>query len=243
MTKLEFLDKLASALKKNGIRDADEILGEYEEHFAFKLADGFTEAEIAEKLGDPAELASQFEAEKPGRTGGGRRFVTALGLVFADIFAALCFVLLWAFEAILAAATAAVGALSVCLLGGLNIHSWIPPVPRGCGVLFGLSFAALAVLAAVGCVYVAAYLCQLLRAYVRFHRNALAAASGKPVLPPVQTNPRLPAKTRRTLRQLALGALAAFAVLVVLAMIVSAVTARALPFWHAWGWFGYTGWN
>ena len=57
--KSEFLLQLKNELKNN-ISDTDDILSEYEQHFAFKCADGFSEEEIAAKLGDPAELASQF---------------------------------------------------------------------------------------------------------------------------------------------------------------------------------------
>jgi uncharacterized membrane protein len=243
MTKNEFLSKLENALKKNGIGDVDDILGEYEEHFAFKLADGYTEEEIAAKLGKPAELAAQFENDGSGEKRGGRKLVTVIGLVFADLFAAICFALLWAFEAAMAAAAAATGTLSVCLLLGLNIHSWIPAMPYWCGAIFGLCLAALTVLAAVGCIYVAAYLRQLMRSFARFQHNSMAAASGRPVLPPIPTNPQLPAKMRRTLRQFALVSLAAFAICFVLGMLVSMLSAHALSFWHAWGWFGYTGLN
>ena len=61
MTRTEFLSKLADELRKNRIADADDILSEYEQHFAFKMADGITEEEIAARHGDPAELALQFE--------------------------------------------------------------------------------------------------------------------------------------------------------------------------------------
>jgi len=241
MTKNEFLSKLENELKKNGIGDVDDILGEYEEHFAFKLADGYTEEEIAAKLGKPAELAAQFENDGSGEKRGGRKLVTVIGLVFADLFAAICFALLWAFEAAMAAAAAATGTLSVCLLLGLNIHSWIPAMPYWCGAIFGLCFVALTFLAIVGCIYVAAYLRQLMRSFARFNHNSMAAASGRPVLPPVPTNPQLPAKMRRTLRQFALVSLAAFAICFVLGMLVSMLSAHALSFWHAWGWFGYKG--
>lgn len=57
MKKNEFMTKLADELKKRGVEDADDVAAEYEQHFAFKLADGYSEEEIAAKLGDPAALA------------------------------------------------------------------------------------------------------------------------------------------------------------------------------------------
>lgn len=61
MTKLEFMSKLASELHKRNIADAADVLEEYEQHFASKLADGYSEEEIAARLGSPADLAAQFE--------------------------------------------------------------------------------------------------------------------------------------------------------------------------------------
>lgn len=57
-----------------------------------KLADGYTEEEIAAKLGDPAALAAQFApTETASRPGSGRRVLTGIGLGFADLFAGLFF--------------------------------------------------------------------------------------------------------------------------------------------------------
>ncbi|MDO5002599.1 MAG: DUF1700 domain-containing protein, partial [Eubacteriales bacterium] len=53
-----FMTKLADELKKRGVEDADDVAAEYEQHFAFKLADGYSEEEIASELGDPAALAA-----------------------------------------------------------------------------------------------------------------------------------------------------------------------------------------
>ena len=55
MTKNEFMTRLASELRKRNVADAADIAEEYEQHFAFKLADGYSEEEIAAKLGSPEE--------------------------------------------------------------------------------------------------------------------------------------------------------------------------------------------
>ena len=41
MTKHEFLSQLEAELKKRKVADAADVVEEYEEHFAFKLADGY----------------------------------------------------------------------------------------------------------------------------------------------------------------------------------------------------------
>ncbi len=241
MRKNDFLTKLGDELSKNKVIDADEIISEYEQHFAFKMADGFSEEEIAVKLGDPILLASQFESGIVAPKSGGKRITTVIGLCFIDFFAGLFFALLMAWGVIMAVFSLACGVVAVCLFGGLNIYSLIPPIPYWCGTVFGLSMAALAVLTAAGCVYFAAFVRQLMRSFGRFHHNAMAAAFGNTVLPSYAIHPQLAPKTNRRIRSIALVSLALFAAFFVLGIILSIISSGALGFWHAWGWFGYQG--
>lgn len=239
MKRDEFLSKLKNELKKNNIID-DDIISEYEQHFAFKMADGFSEEEIAAKLGDPAVLAAQFENTNEDKKYGGKKTIAVIGLSFADFFTGIFFSLLIAWEAVMAVFSLANVVLAMCLFTGISPWSFIPPMPYWCGLVFGLSIVALAVLTAVGCIYFAAYIRQLMRSYGRFHHNIIAAASGNAVLPALAIHPKLPAKTNRRIRSVALFSLAVFAVCFVLGMIVSMISSGALEFWHAWGWFGYS---
>lgn len=241
MTKHEFLTQLREELSKNAVADAPEIIGEYEQHFAFKLADGFSEEEIAAKLGSPAVLASQFESGASSPQHGGKKAIAIIGLCFADLFTGMFFALLAAWGIIMAAFSLACVAVATCLLGGLNVHALIPPMPYLCAAIFGVSTAALAILTAVGCVYFAAFVRQLMRAYGRFHHNTVAAAFGGAVLPALAIHPQLAAKTNRRMRSAALFAFAVFAACFVLGILVATLSAGAFEFWHTWGWFGYTG--
>ena len=56
MNKTEFINTLTSILKERKIKDIDEIVAEYEQHFLIKMADGYSEEEIAARLGDPKAL-------------------------------------------------------------------------------------------------------------------------------------------------------------------------------------------
>lgn len=238
MTKHEFMTRLASELKKRNVADAGEIMEEYEEHFAFKLADGYAEEEIAAKLGDPTALAAQFGETNPsGEKNGNKPFVLA-GLCIADLFAGLFFLLLAAWELVMGAAAISFGGVGVCLLGSLNVYGLIPPMPYWCGAILALSFGALAVLLVVGCIYYGAFLRQLVRSFGRFQHNALAGASGQATLPSLGINPQFAPKTKRRLRSVALISLALFAACFVLSYVVCALSAGSLEFWHAWGWFG-----
>lgn len=91
MTKSEFLGLLRSELTQNKISDADDVLDEYEQHFAFKLADGFSEEEIAARLGDPVRLARQFGFERENEDHEAGKVMTVIGLGFADLAAGLFF--------------------------------------------------------------------------------------------------------------------------------------------------------
>jgi len=243
MTKNEFLSKLADELKKNKIADTEEIISEYEQHFAFKMADGFSEEEIAAKLGNPAALASQFESVSEDKKYGSRKIVTMIGLCITDFFTGVFFVLLMAWEIIMAAFSVCNAVIAACLFGGFSPWSLIPPMPYWCAVVFGLSLAALAVLSAAGCIYFAAFIRQLMRSYGRFRQNTIASASGGAVLPSLAIHPQFPVKTNRRIRSVALFSLALFAACFVLGMIISMISAEALEFWHAWGWFGYSAIN
>lgn len=237
MTKNEFMMRLTKELHKRNVADAADVTEEYEQHFAFKLADGYSEEEIAAKLGDPGALAAQFgETDEPKQKSGSKPLV-AVGLCFADLFAGLFFALLAAWEIVMAVASLSFATLTVCLLGGLNIYNLIPSMPYWCGAILALSFAPLAVLIAVGCFYYAAFLRQLVRSFGRFQHNALAGASGGATLPALAINPQFSAKTKRRLRSVALVSLALFVACFMLSYIVCSLSAGALEFWHTWGWF------
>lgn len=235
MTKNEFMTLLASELHRNKVADTADVLEEYEQHFAFKLADGYSEEEIAVRLGDPVALAAQFgDAPKQRR---GSKPLTVVGLCFADLFAGLFFLLMAAWELVMAAAGLSFAGVSVCLLGGLNPNGLIPAMPYWCGAILALSFLVLSVLSVVGCGYYGAFLRQLIRSFGRFQHNTLAAASGNAVLPALAINPQFSAKTKRRLRSAALVSLALFAACFVLSFAVCALSAGSFQFWHAWGWF------
>ena len=237
MKRTEFLTRLTDELAKRHVSDAEEITAEYAQHFDMKLADGYSEEEIAAKLGDPTALAAQFgETEAPKQKGGNKPLVVA-GLCFADVFAGLFFLLLAAWGLVMAAAALAFAVAAVCLIGGVDLFALLPTMPYWCGVILALALAALTVLLAVGCVYYGAFLRQLIRSFGRFQHNALAAASGEAALPPLAIHPRLSGKAKRRLRTTALVSLALFAACFMLAYIACALSAGSLEFWHVWGWF------
>ncbi len=237
MTKSEFLLQLKNELKKNNISDTDDILSEYEQHFAFKFADGFSEEEIAAKLGDPSELALQFIPNASQKKYGGRKIVTIIGMIFANLFVGAFFLILFIFAAVMGVVTIAAAIIGICLFGGYNIYNLIPGMPYFCALIYAVSFLALAILSAVACLYFVVFTRQLMRSYKRFHINVIAGSAGKATLPSLPVYPQLPAKFKRRMRMLALSSLTVFAVSLVVGYIISAIIAGNLEFWHVWGWF------
>ena len=94
-------------------------------------------------------------------------------------------------------------------------------------------------LTAVGSVCYWALIKQLVKSFGRFQHNAIAAATGNPILPSLPFHIRFTPKANRRLRGLALIALLAFAVCFILGLIVCVLSAGSIEFWHIWGWFGY----
>lgn len=236
MTKTEFINTLTNTLKERKIQDIDEIVAEYEQHFSIKMADGYSEEEIAARLGDPRALGEQFDSEI-NETRTGNKVLVVIGLAFVDIIMTLLSVLLFTWVIVMGVAAAAFAVVGVCLMVNLNVSNLLPNMPYSIGLVFAAMLFALAVLTAVGTVYFGLYARQLLRSYFRWHRNTLAAASGEALLPNIPAHPQISAAKNRSMRRIALIALTVFVITFQAGYIVAALTAGALEFWHVWGWF------
>ncbi len=238
MKRDEFIKLLKNALKEREISDYSEIAEEYEQHFAFKLRDGYSEEEIAAKLGAPQIIAQQYDKsdmqEKPKC-----KWLTLIGLSIIDFFAFVFYVVLISFGVCVAAFTGCMALGSVCLIGNVNIYHIIPRMPYHVAVIFGITLIALAVITAVCFVYYVALLKQLFRSYKRFHRNTVASAKDEAVLPQIPATPQLSPKMHRILRKILTVSFLTFVFLFTASFAVAVVTAGGFEFWHAWKWFGY----
>lgn len=144
--------------------------------------DGYSEEEIAAKLGDPAKLAAQFGAESAPTGKGGKKAAVVTGFVFLDIVTVLGFIALAAFALVLAAAAIGFAAVGVSLVTKASLYGVIPAMPYGSAVILGIASLALAVLTGIGCAWYTAFVRQSVRAFCRFQSNAIADAEGKAVL-------------------------------------------------------------
>ncbi|HPY36564.1 MAG TPA: DUF1700 domain-containing protein [Clostridia bacterium] len=226
MTECEFMAILSAELNKLKIADAADILSEYKQHFAFKLADGLSEEEIAQKLGDPLALAAQFGAgaESVQSEKGWSKLKAPVGF---KIFAALSLVVLAAVCIVFCAAALAFLSISICLFGQLNIAGLLPPMPFYSAVLFAAASLALSALSGTALVYCFALMRGLLR-----YLTSSSKASDEPA--PFS-------KTQLKLRAVMRSLLIIFAAFLFLGIFVSILGSGEPEFWHAWGWFGYGG--
>lgn len=93
MTRAAFLARLRQGLRGLPQQVQDEAVADYDAHFEHGLADGRTEEEVADALGDPARLARELRAEihlknweeTPTPSGAAAAVFAVLGLGAVDI--------------------------------------------------------------------------------------------------------------------------------------------------------------
>lgn len=240
MTKSEFLEKLSAQLRRRNIADAEDIIEEYRQHFAFKLSEGHTEEEIAAKLGEPEAIAAQYDAVVP-RGKGGIRAVALMGLGMADFGFGLLCLLLYSFGLVIGCFALSSGLLALGLifdLGRLE-HFTMPEMPYHCALVFGLAFAALTWLAAVGTAAFFRFISRLIRSFRRFHRRVLLSSPDKSGKDSQSAGLDYPAKPRIKRRRSCIFAAVIFSLCLTAGFILCVVSSGHIEFWHAWGWFGY----
>lgn len=236
MNKKQYLDALGRELSQNGVEDIGDVLADYEAHFTRKALDGYTEEEIAHRLGNPREIAADFlpDAATPGKADAAKRpGVTRAGLILADLCALPFFLTLYVWAVAMLAASAAVFALGVYLALGIDAVAVIPVLPVAGGILLGASIAALSVLLFGGSVWFLLLSGQMTRAYLRWHGNRWFGRHGLnlPVMP------QATGKKRRFIRNTVLVSLIGCIMLFAAAFIVMSVQAGTPGFWHYWHWF------
>lgn len=239
MNQKTFLSDLEKNLSERNIDDITGIVEEYEEHFKFKLADGYNEDEIAARLGLPQEIAAQYKPSGTGQPVGnsGMKALVAAGLSLLFIIALSVIILFFGWVIVLGALAVASTTLGVLLIGGFDLVGLIPFMPGFGAVVMGVCLLGLALLSGIGAIYCLRYAVQWLKAYFHWNRRCLARAAGRPVAPSIAAVPQFTPRSRRLLRLLTGLSLAVFGVSFILGYIVLALSAGALEFWHVWGWF------
>ncbi|MCI5726909.1 MAG: DUF1700 domain-containing protein [Clostridium sp.] len=155
MTKTEFFNIIRNGLKDFPENEVNDILYDYEEHFASGLNDGKTVEEIIEELGNPYDIVEQYKStnsysidQKSKSTSSLTNTtiiililvgiicfpaITGLGGIIIGIIATLCFVPLgFTFAGI----GILLGDLGVSVLGIVNLPDFITDFPTSSVILF-----------------------------------------------------------------------------------------------------------
>lgn len=236
MTKQEYLSQLKNELKRNGVADAEDIVSEYEQHFLFKLADGFAEEEIAAELASPESIALQFAGIRAeGKPKKGKKGFLILWLTLIGMFEVMLYSAFLFFTVSLFCGSLVPTALGVELIAGLNFMNILPPMPYSGAIVSGIMLIALGVMLFLFAYYCYAFLRQMVRASLRWRKNLV----GDEALPLLPLSPQFSPKTRRGLRSVMLWAVLVFGITFIAGFAILSLYSHSLGFWHALGWFGY----
>jgi uncharacterized membrane protein len=236
MTKQDYLNELRAELNKNAVADAEDIVSEFEQHFLFKLADGFTEEAIASKLGAPAQIAAQFAGIPGGKKHrSGKKAFLVIWLTFIGVFELMLYAAFLSFTVALFCGSLVPAALGAELIAGVNLMNILPPMPYFAALVLGVMLLALAVMLFLFALYCFAYLRQMVRASLRWRKNLM----GGEALPLLPMSPQFSPKTRRAIRSTLLWAVLVFGITLMAGFAILSLYTHAFGFWHALGWFEY----
>lgn len=238
MNRKEYMGQLTNELRMRHVPDIEDILAEYEQHFDFKLAEGCSEEEIANRLAKPAAIAEEFladHADSPSSQQSSKVLVRT-GLVLADVLAVTLYVLLWSWILVIGTFALAATVLGIYLLGNLNIAGLIPVMPYAGAVLFGISCLGLGVLSGVGTIYSYLYVVQWSKVYVSWHKHKWSEGRHSSD----QTrHPNISNELQRRLRNISIISLLVFGLALLISMFYMFAYTGFKPFWHELGWFQY----
>ena len=231
--------ELEKHLKERNVSDFADILIDYEQHFLFKLADGYTEDEISAKLGHPLDLAAQYTAadqqKRKGRTG--IRIAAALGLFFLNIITGSAIIAFLAWVIALGVSTIGFLATGIALLADFNPAEILPYMPRTGAVIMSIVFLALTTLAAMAAIYCWRFVIQITKANWHWNGRCMAMAGNQPVKPSIAATPQFTPSARRIMRRITSTALVVFAISFIAGYIILTLRAGSWEFWHVWSWF------
>ncbi len=190
MRREQFITELKKGLGRASESEKREILADYEEHFRMAAADGRTEEQTAQALGNPRVIGRSYRIDamlEESREGGAAGARAVIRAVFASLGLTLVnaiFVLgpfvglagamlgLWAAAVSLPLAGLAAAVSPVALLVAPRFVSLggVSPVFL---VFAGIGVAALGVLAVIGMAQLSRLFIRMVAAYVRFNARMI----------------------------------------------------------------------
>ncbi len=233
MTKNEFLDELRKELKINNITEIDDIISDYEEHFAFKLEEGRTEEEVVKKLQSPKNIAKEYLSVNKEPINKYEKGIKRLNIILLSIPAILVYAFMWlTVVAVFSVSVVSLG-LGFCLLTTINIGRIIPYIPYFSAFISSISCFSLAVVAFIGAFYMALYIKQWGKIYLRWSSNYINGGNYLSISKQPIISKKLSFVLKLTLIISSICLVAFF----ILGYFTMAVKAGSLEFWHVWNWF------
>ena len=183
MNKKDFMYKLSSYLGGIPGEDRQDVISDFEEHFKEGLAEGRTEEEIADSLGDPKSLANQFkasilvsEAEKTTSAVNITRAVLAtLGLGFFNLifilgpFIAIVAVLISLFVSVISIIAAGITVFFASIFGPMFPQYYAVSINPAVAIFGSIGLTCFGILFFVGDIYLAKLLYRLFVRYIKFN--------------------------------------------------------------------------
>jgi uncharacterized membrane protein len=146
MKRADFMAQLRAGLSGLHSADVDDILADYESHFADGAAHGRSEEEVCSALGDPARLAREMRAEVGFRRWESDRSAGNLGGVILALLGLATLDLIFLFPILISMVFVVIGLACACIgviIGGTFLlfnllGNWPHPVtPPGLQALVG----------------------------------------------------------------------------------------------------------
>ena len=205
---------------------------QYEEHFYYKLEEGYSEEEISKKLSSPIEIVKEYlrPAKSVNKYEKGTKIFGVTMLTIPVIF--IYFFML--------ASVVALGAFSVvsavtgfCLITTLNIANLIPSIPYFPSLVLGIACFGLATLSATGTIYLALYVKQWTKVYVRWCKNIVLSYA----YPSISKHPKMSKKFSNKLKLISIIGLIVFIGAFIIGYFIMCIMAQNFEPWHVWNWF------
>lgn len=183
MNKKDFINKLSSYLSGVPAEERQDVINDFEDHFKEGVAEGRTEEEIAESLGDPKALANQFKANILANTAEKttsavnitRAVLATLGLGFFNLvfilgpFIGIVAILFSLFASAIAVIATGIAVFFASIFGPLVPQYIAIMVNPAVSIFASIGVALFGILFFVGDIYVAKWVYRLFVRYIKFN--------------------------------------------------------------------------
>ncbi|MDD5621739.1 MAG: DUF1700 domain-containing protein [Actinomycetota bacterium] len=187
MNKKDFINKLSSYLGGIPAEERHDVINDFEDHFKEGAAEGRTEEEIADSLGDPKALANQFKANillnKAEKTTSAinitRAVLATLGLGFFNLvfvlgpFIGIVAVLFSLFASAIAVTATGIAVFFASIFGPLIPQYVAVMINPAVSIFASIGVTLLGILFFIGNIYIAKWVYRLFVRYIKFNSRII----------------------------------------------------------------------